>query len=942
MNYSLKELLDIPRLRELLDSLDEIHSMPSAILDTGGAILTATAWQDICKKFHRKNPETAKKCIESDCHIEASLDEQISQVIYHCPMGLVDAAMPVIIEGKHLGNVFVGQLFLEPPDEAHFIKQAERYGFDQNEYLAAMRKVPYFSEDKLRKNLTFIHSLTLMLAEQELQYKRQVEAERELQESKKKYQQIFENLQDVYYEADIAGTILEVSSSVKYMSQYQREELIGKSIRDIYTDPNEREELLKNLLTQGKVRDYEIHLNDKDGSQHFCSINARLMKNEQGMPVTIIGSMRNISERKRAEEALRLQNIEYEASQKQLKESEERFRALHDASFGGIGIHDHGLILDCNKGLSDMTGYSSEELIGMDGLKLIAPGSLDQVLHNIERGYDQNYEVEGVRKDGSIYPLAIRGKNIPYKGREVRVIEFRDITERKQAEAALLESERQLKNLLTNMPVALALSDEHQVITFRNKRFVELFGYTEDDVATIADWWPLAYPDEKTRKWAYKTWEYAVRKAIDHDTEIESHEYPVTCKDGMTRIVEISGIMLGKEMLMTFNDVTERKRLEEERQTIEKLRSIGTLAGGLAHDFNNILAGLYGNISLAKAKLSKDYPDHPGFRFIEAAEKSMNSAILLTNQLLTFAKGGAPVRESLSLGSLVDEVVQFNLSGSKVKPVITQAGDLWLAKADQGQIQQVFGNLTINAKQAMTDGGHLQITLENAEITKNMVPGLDEGRYIRVTVTDEGTGIAPEHLDRIFDPYFTTKQAGSGLGLATIYSIIKRHGGHISVASQLGIGTTFTFYLPASEAAELPDKQSEIELSLQRQSAKILVMDDEEVIRSTVAAMLEDLGFSVATAAEGKQAAEFYRQALEADEPFDLVILDLTIPGGIGGTEVAQKILQIDSNARMIVSSGYADDPIMAKCADFGFKGVVTKPYNLKKLSAVLTRVLGE
>ncbi len=1270
MQYTLKELLDVPRLRELLDSLDELHSLPSAIIDLEGNILTATAWQDICTKFHRVNPEVEKMCLESDLHIESRLETQAPHVIYRCPMGLIDAAIPIIIEGKHLGNVFSGQLFTEPPDEADFLNQARQYGFDETEYLAAMRKVPLFTEDRLRKNLNFIHSLTQMLAEQGLQTKRQAAADEKLLNSREKYQRIFENLQDVYYEATLDGTILEISPSINTLSRYQREELIGTSLTDIYADIQEREKYLELVSAQGKVHNFEIQLKDKDGSQHSCSITATLIKDSQGTPEKLIGCLRDISESKRTEEALRVQIAEYEASQQQLKESEERFKTLHNAAFGGVFVHDQGIILECNQVLSEITGFSNEELVGMDAFTLVAPGWHELVKRNIERGKAQRFDAEGVRKDGSIYPLAINGKHIRYLGRRLRVVEFLDISARKNAEKALLESERRLKDSLTNMPIAVALSDEEQAITFRNKRFVQLFGYTEEDVPTLDAWWQQAYPDKQIRQLAIETWGDALHKAIAEGTPIEVHESPVTCKDGVTRIIEISGILLGKETLTTFTDVTEqrqaeeaienrlialtqpmdsaeisfeelfnvadvqrlqdefaqatgvasiitnpggepltapsnftylcdqiirktengcancfksdaalgrynpdgpiiqpclsgglwdagaaitvgghhianwligqvrddsqtedkmrayareigvdetyfmgafhdvpamslkqfeqvaqalftlsnqlstaayqnvqqarfiterrraedelsaerfrlseiirgtnvgtwewnvqtgktvlnerwaeiigyslgdfanssieamlecfhpndllkrsellerhfsgeldcydfefrmkhksgrwvwvvargkvsswtddgkpllmygtltdvdeRKRREEQQQTLEKLNSIGTLAGGIAHDFNNIMAGVYGNISLAKLKLT---PDQPGFKFLEAAEKSMGRATLLTNQLLTFAKGGEPVTESLSLGNLVEEVVHFNLSGSNVKPVITQAENLWLVKADLGQIQQVFANLTINAKQAMPDGGHLDITMENADVPQGKVSGLAAGKYIRIRVTDEGTGIDPEYLERIFDPYFTTKQTGSGLGLATTYSIINKHGGHISVESQLGQGTSFALYLPASELKDLPEKEAQIDPSAASQTAKVLLMDDEEMIRSTVTSMLEELNYKVETASGGQQAIVLYQAALEAGRPFDLVILDLTIPGGMGGKAVAKNILKLDPAARLIVSSGYADDPVMANYPAYGFRGVVAKPYNLNKLSSALTAILGK
>jgi PAS domain S-box-containing protein len=388
-----------------------------------------------------------------------------------------------------------------------------------------------------------------------------------------------------------------------------------------------------------------------------------------------------------------------------------------------------------------------------------------------------------------------------------------------------------------------------------------------------------------------------------------------------------------------FADVTERKRAETELQKLQKLQSVGTLAGGIAHDFNNILMGLFGNISLAKEELP---PSHPVCAALEEAEKSMNRAVRLTKQLLTFAKGGEPVKENVGLGTLIEEVAKFDLVGSQVKLVFQQEERLWLAEADKGQIQQVVSNLVINARQAMPEGGRLYVTLENAELSKGAVVGLRQGKYVKVSVRDEGSGIDPKFIDRIFDPYFSTKQTGSGLGLATVYSIINKHGGHIGVVSDLGKGTSFTFYLPASEVllreganppvADVPSPAS---------PARILVMDDEEMVCALVVKMLTKSGFSAATAPNGQEAVAMYKQALEAGTPFDAVILDLTVPGGIGGKDALQALLAVDPGVRAIVSSGYADDPVMANYAEYGFKGIAAKPYTLSELRSILAKVLG-
>ena len=409
--------------------------------------------------------------------------------------------------------------------------------------------------------------------------------------------------------------------------------------------------------------------------------------------------------------------------------------------------------------------------------------------------------------------------------------------------------------------------------------------------------------------------------------QINNSSTPIKDADG-----NINGVVV------VFSDVTEKYQMQKEFSKIQKFKSIGILAGGIAHDFNNILMGLYGNISIAKANLSKD---HPGFRPLEEAESSMNRATHLTRQLLTFAKDRALIMKDINIGKLAEEIVSFDLSGSNIISAFAQPKNLWKAKVDKGYMQQVFSNLTINARQAMPDGGHLYIMLENTDISKNIITNLNQGKYVKITFQDEGTGIDKNYLDQIFDPYFSTKQTGSGLGLATTYSIINKHKGHINVTSKLGKGTTFTIYLPASESQKLPKKKQQAAKWLDtEQSGKILVMDDEKIIRQVTKEMLEKNGYQVETADGGKQAIEMYEQSMNASLPFDAVIMDITIPGGIGGKEAIKKILVIDPEAKVIVSSGYSDNPVMSNYAHYGFKGTIAKPYTTGKLQEVLNQVL--
>lgn len=513
-----------------------------------------------------------------------------------------------------------------------------------------------------------------------------------------------------------------------------------------------------------------------------------------------------------------------------------------------------------------------------------------------------------------------------------------------QRTTAHLENERQrLAGIIAGTRAGTWEWNVQTGVAMVNNELAEMIGYSLKEIvpSTAETWNKFVCPDDLPKS------EKLLKKHLRGASDFYECEIRMKHKNGQWIWVLARGAITsrtddGKPLWMfgTHLNITERKRAEEELQKVEKLNSIGTLAGGIAHDFNNILAGLYGNLSLAKAKLIKDLPDHPGFRYLEAAEKSMQRATALTNQLLTFSKGGVPLKETLSLSRLIEEVVPFNLSGSSVEPRISQPDNLWLASIDQGQIQQVFGNLTINAKQAMPDGGQLQITLANADIQENQLSDLGGGRYIEITLADSGIGIAPEHLDRIFDPYFTTKHAGNGLGLASVYSIIKKHDGHISVASQLGRGTTFTLYLPAAEVQKLPIPPVASTSASRQHSARILVMDDEEMICDIVKDLLGDAGYRVETVANGTLALDCYRQAIKAGTPFDLVILDLTIPGGTGGKEVVKQILDLDPQAKVVVSSGYADDPVMANYADHGFKGVAAKPYELSTLMKTVNEVL--
>lgn len=445
--------------------------------------------------------------------------------------------------------------------------------------------------------------------------------------------------------------------------------------------------------------------------------------------------------------------------------------------------------------------------------------------------------------------------------------------------------------------------------------------------------------DEKARAACENPVEQLLRQMSPVD--LVNHTVLIT-RDGSERIIANSGAPIRGEdgnpvgVVLVFRDVTEKHKLDAEMRKAGKLESLGILAGGIAHDFNNLLTVILGNISLAMMYTSPEDALHDR---LAGAESACLRARNLTYQLLTFSRGGTPIKETVSLPELIRCSTEFALTGSNVRSEISISDDLPPVKADAGQINQVLHNLILNAVEAMPgSGGIITISADCVRIQKNDPVPLTEGAYVRIAVQDRGIGVPKEQIEKIFDPYFTTKRWGSGLGLATSYSIIKNHGGHITVESEPGEGTTFRFYLPACQPS--PAKIQEAEGSPIHGKGTILVMDDEELVRSVAGEMLKKLGYDVVFAVDGNEAIDLYRKAHESGNRFDAIILDLTIPGGMGGKETIGKIRELDDKVRAIVSSGYSENPLMSEYGRHGFKGVLSKPYDVRQMSRVLYDVL--
>ena len=364
-------------------------------------------------------------------------------------------------------------------------------------------------------------------------------------------------------------------------------------------------------------------------------------------------------------------------------------------------------------------------------------------------------------------------------------------------------------------------------------------------------------------------------------------------------------------------DVSEKARIEKELLKAQKLESLGTLAGGIAHDFNNLLTGILSGISVAQLYLD---PDNHAAKSIKCAASAAQRAKDLTRQLLTFSKGGAPITISAQISQLLKECASFVLRGSNVQCEFSIPKNLWPVRMDESQISQVVNNLILNAMQAMPGGGTVFIRANKVHISEESTVPLERGRYVKVSISDRGIGIPRSHIRKIFDPYFSTKEQCTGLGLATAYSIIKKHGGMITVQSRVGVGSTFHFFLPSARTRPKPIFAQTGELV--RGEGKILVMDDEEIIRDLTQELLVNLGYEVVVAKDGGEAIQHYQDALAKGRPFDALIMDLTVPSGMGGIEAIKRLQELDPQVKAIVSSGYSNDPVMSDYKRYGFKAV--------------------
>ena len=645
-------------------------------------------------------------------------------------------------------------------------------------------------------------------------------------------------------------------------------------------------------------------------------------------------------------------------SENALRETEEQYRLLIETMNEGLGMVDNkGIRTFVNRKFCEMTGYPKEELIGYPAAKLYVEDENQKIFQEQrikrQKGEDDPYEIVITHKDGNkiqvlVSPKPVYDKDGQYIG---SIAIFTDITDRKKAEEKLRESEQRLHRVIEGSPIpTFVIGKDHRVI-YWNRALEELSGIKAEIVGTKGQWRAFYNEErpcladllvdqalESIPQWYLD--KYTKSRLIDEAYEATDF-FPELGESGKwlhftaAVIRDTHGNLVGA--IETLDDVTDRRRAEEELSRVNKLESLGIFASGIAHDFNNLVSVMLRNIFAAKLCLPDEQQEVLG-EGLEIAEKVGHQAKELAHRLMTFAKGGEPVRKIGSISKLLRESVDLPLSGSNVVCEFSLSDNLWPVEMDDVQIRQVIHNLLINAREAVHDAGIIKIEAENAHVSAGDALPLKEGDYVKWSIRDHGVGISKENLQKIFDPYFTTKPTGSargmGLGLAICYSIIKKHDGFITVESEPGMGSTFIVYLPASPQ-ENRSRKGVAEQVLARKG-RILVMDDEETVRNATGIVLNYLGYDVEYASNGNEALDLYRTAREKGHPFYAVVLDLNVTVGMGGKEALQEMLAMDPHVKAIISCGYAEDPVIVQLREDGLCRTVDIPYDIEKMKEIL------
>ena len=1051
MKYRLQDLIDIEHFQELQNRLNEIYSFPSSIIDNDGNILTATAWQEICTKFHRQNKETEKICIKSDQYIKDHIHEADPALTYRCPHGLVDNAIPIIIDGVHYGNFFTGQFLLEEPNLEFFQAQAQKYGFDEKAYLQAVKKVPIWTKKQLDNYLFFIKGLIAVISESGLKRLREIEHRKQIEKSENRYRSILKASLDGYWLTDTKGKLLEVNDAYCRMSGYSEKELLTMYISDfeIMEAPEQVAEHMKKVALKGLDR-FESKHRRKDGTVFDVEVSLQFRAEEGGQCVCFL---RDITDQKQADKSLR--------------DSEAKYRLLVENQTDLVVKVDlDGRFLFVSPSYCDMFGKKEKELLDKNFMPLVHEDDRKMTAKAMEGLFTPPHtaylEQRAMTKDGWKWlawsDTAVLDRDGAVKG----IIGVgRDITERKQAEMALKYSELKWRNILVNTPQIGISINPRAEITFVNEHFLALTGWEENEVIG-RNWFDLFIPENvregvrtvfhavmgqkdtlgfsnyeneilgksgqvfnvawsnvltkdaegnvvdvtclgvdlterkrsedklKQSEIKYRTMMEAIKDPvyicsqdfiiqymnqamidrIGHDAtgelcyqalhgfdrECPWCKYDETFQAGhneknivspldkcpfnvsSTVFVDESGAL---SKLSVFRDTTELIELQNRLQQAQKMEAIGNLAGGIAHDFNNILFPIIGMSEMMMEDLSAGSLEH---KYAQAIHMAGHRAKELVSQILAFSRQSDQKKIPIRFQKILEEVLKLCRATIPANIEIKQKiqRDCGFIMGNATQLHQVGMNLITNAYHAVQEkNGKIVIALEEIESgpTNLRNTGINSGKYLLFTVSDDGIGMADKVKNKIFEPYFTTKEQGkgTGLGLAVVYGIVKDYGGEIEVETKIGSGTIFRVYLPLMSQSENKGA-AEIKTEIKMGHEHILLVDDDAAVANLEQQILERLGYQITLRTSSLDAVEVFRSNPDA---FDIVITDMTMPN-MTGDQLVEEILSIRPDIPIIICTGFSERINEEQAEAIGVKGFLMKPVVKSDLASMVRKVLDD
>lgn len=1045
MRLKLQDLIDIDHFQNLQNRLNEIYLFPSAIIDNEGNILTATAWQDVCSQFHRKNKECEHECIKSDQYILDHIHEANPAVSYRCPHGLVDNATPIVIEGVHYGNFFTGQFFLEEPDLDFFRGQAKKYGFKEDAYIEAVKRVPVWTQKQLDNYLFFIKGLIAVIAESGLKKLKEIENRKQIEKSELKYRTLFEKSTNAIFLVDkTTGSYLDANAAALELTGYTLAEIRNRKTKEL--TPDGAEKRLNTIMTSDESLELgEVVYHRKDGLKRVAMLSV-VPLNEN----IVFGIVQDITKHKQASEALR--------------ESEKKYRQLTQTMLETLSVIDlNGVILYANRNAAlSLSSGNSDDITGKNIRQLLPKNQAEQIIGQYKEVYasnepyfqeilihlkkgdawfsntlkpinfgpaeipavlsvslditerkqaEQNYQMlfremlEGfalheIICDEDGYPVNYRflainpafekltglkadqviGRNVlevlpdiePFWietygnvalsgepaffenysssiGRHFQVTAFRpspgqfacifvDITERHAAENELRESEEKFRNFTEQSFVGFYIIQD-EVFKYVNPKFSDIFGYSVDECLNDMHFRQLVHTEDLA------TVQEQVRRRVAG--EIESSQYTIRGVKKTGEIIHVS--IYGSSLIYqgrpaaigTMLDITKELELEKRVAQSQRMEAIGSLAGGIAHDFNNILFPIVGLSEMLMDDLPLDSPEHENAVEIFNAGKRGSD---LVKQILAFSRQSEQKKMPIRVQQILKEVMKLSRSTIPVNISITQdiQNECGLVQADPTQVHQIAMNLITNAYHAVEPkSGEISVQLKEVDIRFGQLPEGDllPGRYALLSVSDTGIGIDPAIRDKIFEPYFTTKEQGkgTGLGLAVVYGIVKEHQGDIRVTSELGKGTMFKVYLPIMAQAErIPSVEENADSLVGHEH--ILLVDDEEAIAKLEKQMLERLGYKVTMRVNSLEALQAFKNKPGS---FDLVISDMTMPN-MTGDMLAREVMAIRPNIPIIICTGFSERLDQEKAAIIGIKGFLLKPIIKSDMGKIVRKVLDE